>query len=87
MDLQGTDIHRAAIQTEGPLRVHLQQQLRQPVVVEALSRAARDIAEQLTRLLQGQRDAGLAEQRPQPPHVAEHVAAARNPVEEAEHPA
>ena len=71
MDLQRTDVERAAVPTERPLRVELQHRLRQPVIIGAVMHAARDVAEDLARLLQCDGDAVLAQCAAQPEHVAE----------------
>ena len=84
MDLQGADVERAAVPAEGPLGIQLQQHLGQAVIGRALLGPAGHVAQHLAGFLHGERDAVFAERGAQAPHVAEHVVAARNAVQEAE---
>ena len=87
VDLQGADVEGAAVPAEGALGIQLQQHLGQAVIGRALLGAAGHVAQHLAGFLQREGDAVFAERCAQPPHVAEHVVAARDAVHEAERPA
>ena len=69
---------------ESAWRLHLQRRGGQAVVIEALTAASAQIAENFALLLNAQRHAIFAERRPQAPEVAEEIRAAADIAEKAQ---